>query len=160
MSIELLLDWFGQSNKFPKKIKMKFRDIQQMSPHCPKNVFSSSSRGHLGMLRDAQIRSFGGVGVEHSRDVLGTNICRLGGVFIVIITFLIFIVSFRILMNSMICFTSAISILSLIRNQYIFTFAIEVCCYAERKWEGSSSNIPIHIFRKFSNTSASKNVLL
>ena len=23
---------------------MKFRDIQQMTPHCPKNVFSSSSR--------------------------------------------------------------------------------------------------------------------
>ena len=44
MSIELLLDWFGQSNKFPKKSKMKFRDIQQMTPHCPKNVFSSSSR--------------------------------------------------------------------------------------------------------------------
>ena len=35
LSIELLLDRFGQSNKFQKKSKKKFRDIQQMTKHRP-----------------------------------------------------------------------------------------------------------------------------
>ena len=32
LSIELLLDGSGQSNKFWKKTKEKFRDLQQMDP--------------------------------------------------------------------------------------------------------------------------------
>ena len=43
MSIELLLDRFGQSNKFRKKSKEKFRDIQQMDI-VPKMCF----HGRLG----------------------------------------------------------------------------------------------------------------
>ena len=39
LSIELLLDRFGQSNKFQRKKKKKFRDIQQMTPHRPKDLF-------------------------------------------------------------------------------------------------------------------------
>ena len=38
LSIELPLYRFGQSNKFQKKSKKKFRDIQQMTPHCPKGI--------------------------------------------------------------------------------------------------------------------------
>ena len=41
----MLLDRFGQSNKFQKKKKKKFRDIQQMTPHRPYDVFSRSFRG-------------------------------------------------------------------------------------------------------------------
>ena len=44
MSIELLLDRFGQSSKFRKKSKKKFTDIQQSTPHRPYDVFSRSSR--------------------------------------------------------------------------------------------------------------------
>ena len=43
LSTELLLDRFGPSNKFRKKSKEKFRDIQQMTPHRPYDVFSRSS---------------------------------------------------------------------------------------------------------------------
>ena len=46
LNIELPLDRFGQSNKFRKKSKKKFRDIQQMTPHLPSDVFSRSSRGY------------------------------------------------------------------------------------------------------------------
>ena len=35
LSIELLLDRFGQSNKLRKESKKEFRDIQQKIPHCP-----------------------------------------------------------------------------------------------------------------------------
>ena len=45
MSIELLLDRVGQLIKFRKKSKKKFRDIQQMTPHRPYDVFSRLSRG-------------------------------------------------------------------------------------------------------------------
>ena len=118
LSIESLLDRFGQSNNFRKWSTKKFRDIQQMTQQRPKNVFWRSSRGRpenvLGTSRISlagtspgyQIRtssghhfrtslgrhfetspglsnrifrgSPGGVEGGRSRDVLGTNICRLG----------------------------------------------------------------------------------
>lgn len=40
----MLLYRFGQSNEFQKKNKKKSRDIQQMTTHCPKDVFSRSCR--------------------------------------------------------------------------------------------------------------------
>ena len=44
LSIELFLDRFGQSNKFRKKSKKKFRNIQKMTPIVPKTCF----QGPLG----------------------------------------------------------------------------------------------------------------
>ena len=35
LSVELLLDRFGQLNNFQKKSKKKFRDIQLMTTHRP-----------------------------------------------------------------------------------------------------------------------------
>ena len=35
LSIQLLLDRFGQSSKLRKESKKEFRDIQQKIPHCP-----------------------------------------------------------------------------------------------------------------------------
>ena len=45
LSTELFLDRFGQSNKFRKKSKRKFKDIQQMTPHLPQDVFRRSLKG-------------------------------------------------------------------------------------------------------------------
>ena len=56
MSIEFLLDRFGESNRFRKKCKKKFRDIQQINPIIPKMFF----QGNLG-------------------DVLGTSRINLSG---------------------------------------------------------------------------------
>ena len=39
LSSELLLDRFGQFNKFRKKSKKKFRDIQEMTHIVPKTCF-------------------------------------------------------------------------------------------------------------------------
>ena len=38
LSVELLLDRFGQWNNFRKKNKEKFGEIQQMTPHRPKDL--------------------------------------------------------------------------------------------------------------------------
>ena len=55
LSIELFLDRFCQWNKFQKKSKKKFRDIQQMTPYRPKDMFWRSFRGQpeniLGKFR-------------------------------------------------------------------------------------------------------------
>ena len=106
----MLLDRFGQSNKFWKKSYKKCWGIQvwvlwRFSRERPENVLGTSqinllgtslqrqirtSPGHhfrtsqdvrLCRPRDGQIRSLGDVWGGRPRDVLGTNICWLGRVF-------------------------------------------------------------------------------
>ena len=148
-----------------------------MTPHSPKNVFSSSSRGRpknaletsrinlQGTSRGRRIRTSLG---RHFKTSLGRQIWtflghqfgmsrgwsnrifrgRWSGTFsgcsgyqylpvgrILHCYHNLFYVyyQFFILINSMIFFASAIGILSLIRYQYIFAFATEVGCHAERK---------------------------
>ena len=57
LSIKLLLYRFGQLNKFWKKSKKKFRDIQQMTTHCPKEVFWRSSRERPGDVLNQPFRT-------------------------------------------------------------------------------------------------------
>ena len=88
--MELLPDIFGQSNKFQKLNKKKFGDFQQMTPHRPKTCFQSRHQDVFETPPQRQFRTCLGqsnrvfrgrpvdVGGGRPRDVLGTNICRLG----------------------------------------------------------------------------------
>ena len=91
LSVEMLLDRFGQSNKFSKKswknfwtskwvLWWSFRGRpESTSKGRPLNVRSGRPKDvRSGRPRDGQIRSLGDVLGTLEGDVLGTNICRLG----------------------------------------------------------------------------------
>ena len=122
LSIELLLDRFGQLIKFRKKSKKKFRDIQQMTPHRPYDVFSRLSRGRSKNVLGTSRINLTGCHLETSPGrQIGTSPRSQFGTFLASSWNQVHMV-FSILVNQ----AKIISLILLIKKQFIYYFVAMV----------------------------------